>query len=153
MLAGRDYSTAAVMFHHAVAARFGLSVTDLKALDILQRVGAVTAGDIAAHTSLATASVTSLIDRLEEKGLVRRRNDPAGDRRRVLVQLTAKLGKTSAPMFESLSRRMLKRFASYSDDHIQVIRDFLSSGAEEMRDEAAKRARGSERRRPHGGVR
>jgi DNA-binding MarR family transcriptional regulator len=138
MFAGREYSTAAVMFHNAVADRFGLSVTDLKALDILQRVGPVTAGDIATHTSLATASVTSLIDRLEKKGLVRRTSDPAGDRRRVLVELTPRLAKTIAPLFESLSRRMLRRFEGYGDDQIAVIRDFLSSGSEEMRQEAAK---------------
>ena len=37
LFAGREYSTAAVMFHNAVAERFGLSVTDLKTLDLLQR--------------------------------------------------------------------------------------------------------------------
>ena len=138
MFAGREYSTAAVMFHNAVAERFGLSVTDLKTLDILQRVGPVTAGDIAAQTSLASASVTSLIDRLEKKGLVRRTRDPAGDRRRVVVKLTPKLGETIAPLFESLSRRMLARFATYGDRQIETIRDFLACGAQEMREEAAK---------------
>ena len=69
MFAGREYSTAAVLFHDAVAKRFRLSVTDLKALDILQRRGGLTAGEIAVRTSLATASVTSLIDRLPEEGV------------------------------------------------------------------------------------
>ena len=47
---GREYSTAAVIFHGAVAARFRLTATDLKTLDILQRQGTRTAGELAAHT-------------------------------------------------------------------------------------------------------
>jgi DNA-binding MarR family transcriptional regulator len=138
MFAGREYSTAAVMLHNAVAERFGLSVTDLKTLDILQRVGPLAAGDIAVHTNLATASVTSLIDRLEKRGLVRRTRDPAGDRRRVVVKLTPKLDRTIAPLFASLNQRMLARFETYSDSEIETIRAFLRSGALEMREEAAK---------------
>jgi DNA-binding MarR family transcriptional regulator len=137
LAAGREYSTAAMMLHHAVAERFGLSVTDLKTLDVLQRRGALTAGEIASHTSLATASVTSLIDRLEGKRLVRRRRDPA-DRRHVVVQLTSKMETTIAPLFESLSRRMLARFQRYDAHQIGLIRDFLADGAGEMREEAAK---------------
>lgn len=37
--AGREYGAAAVMLHGLVAERFVLSATDLKALDILQRLG------------------------------------------------------------------------------------------------------------------
>ncbi len=137
MFAGREYSTAAVMFHNAVAERFSLSVTDLKALDVLQRRGGMTAGAIAVHTGLATASVTSLIDRLEKKRLVRRIRNP-NDRRHVVVELTSKLEKTIAPLFESLSKRMLMRFKSYSDEQIALIRDFLTQGAGEMREEGTK---------------
>jgi DNA-binding MarR family transcriptional regulator len=135
--AGRDFSTAAVMFHHAVADRHGLSVTDLKTLDVLQRRGRLTAGEIAAQTSLATASVTSLIDRLEAKRLVRRVRD-ANDRRRVMVALTPHLETSIAPLFASLSRRMLARFKKYSGGQIALIETFLTDGANEMREEAAK---------------
>jgi DNA-binding MarR family transcriptional regulator len=129
------------MFHNAVAERFGLSVTDLKTLDLLQRRDELTAGEIAAHTSLATASVTSLIDRLEKKRLVRRLRDPE-DRRRVVVKLTSKLEKTIAPLFDSLRDGMIGRFKSYSDEEIALIREFLTKGAGEMRVEAAKLTRG-----------
>ena len=59
MNAGRAYRTAAAMLHGAVADRVGLSATDLKALDLLQRFGGLAAGEIARHTGLATASVPS----------------------------------------------------------------------------------------------
>src|SRR5260370_37393454 len=60
------------MLHTAIAERSGLTATDTKTIDTLIRLGRVTAGEVAGYTGLATASVTSLIDRLERKGLVRR---------------------------------------------------------------------------------
>jgi DNA-binding MarR family transcriptional regulator len=137
--AGREYSTAAVMLHGLVAERFALSATDLKALDILQRLGPQPAGEIARHTGLATASVTSLIDRLEAKRFVRRHRDDA-DRRRVLVMLTENVDRSIAPLFRALNRRMLRRFGRYTDRELSTIRDFLLSGAQEMREEISKLA-------------
>jgi DNA-binding MarR family transcriptional regulator len=135
LLAAREYSTAAVMLHNIVADRFGLSVTELKSLDILQRAESVTAGAIARHTHLAPASVTSLIDRLERKGYVRRLRDP-GDRRRVIVKLTPNLERTIAPLFEGLSRRILARSKTYSAAQAALIRDFLARTAGDMQDQA-----------------
>jgi DNA-binding MarR family transcriptional regulator len=143
--AGREYSTAAVMLHGAIAHRFGLSATDLKALDLLQRLGPLAAGEIAAQTGLATASVTSLIDRLERKRLVQRVRDRV-DRRRVVVMLTKKLEETIAPLFASLGRRMLARCRGYRDDQIAVLRDFLSGCAGDMRDETMKVTKGAQAR-------
>jgi DNA-binding MarR family transcriptional regulator len=66
-LAGRAMSAATVMFHATVAARQGLSATEEKALDLLDRFGPLTAGELAKRSGLAPASVTGLINRLEEK--------------------------------------------------------------------------------------
>lgn len=144
MFAGREYSTATVLLHGAVANRFGLGITDLKALDVLQRLGPMTAGAIARHTRLASASVTSLIDRLEEKRLVRRTRD-AGDRRRVVVTPTPALEQNIAPLFQAMNRRMLQRFRSYTQSEVEVLIEFLSAGARDMYDEAAKLASSDER--------
>jgi DNA-binding MarR family transcriptional regulator len=141
--AAREYSTAAVIFHGAVAQRFGLSASDLKTLDILQRLGPLAAGEIARQTGLASASVTSLIDRLEEKRLVRRQRDNV-DRRRVVVNLTPAVAKTIAPFFESLSRRMLACFRRYGAHEIAILKELLACGAREMRDEATKLSPGDD---------
>lgn len=145
--AAREYSTAAVMLHAGIAGRFGLSPTDLKTLDLLQRVGPLAAGEIAAETGLATASVTSLIDRLERKRLVRRGRDRM-DRRRVVVQLTHKLEESIAPLFAALGRRMLARCRTYDDDQIAILRDFLSRAAADMRKETTRLTRDRGQRRP-----
>ena len=65
---GREHSDATVLFHATVAGCLDLHPTDYKVLGILERLGAMSAGEIARHTGLATASVTNLVDRLEEKG-------------------------------------------------------------------------------------
>ncbi|MGH2369932.1 MAG: MarR family winged helix-turn-helix transcriptional regulator, partial [Chloroflexota bacterium] len=83
--AGREHSTATILFHSAISEQLGLGVTDMKTLDYLARLGPLTAGELGERTGLATASVTGLIDRLEAKGFVRRVRDTK-DRRRVIVE-------------------------------------------------------------------
>src|SRR6266480_5338049 len=83
--ASRESRTTAVFFHTSIAERVGLGATETKTLFLLSRLGALTAGEIAHHTGLTTPSVTSLIDRLESKGFVKRVRD-THDRRRVIVE-------------------------------------------------------------------
>jgi len=132
LAASREYSTAAVVLHGLVGERFGLSATDMKALDVLERRGALTAGDIARATGLATASVTSLIDRLEKKRLVRRTRDRA-DRRKVLVALTPTMHARVAPLFEPLARRMKKRMSRYTGAELALVESFMRGAAADMR--------------------
>src|SRR5690349_10099860 len=63
--AGREQSAATLMFLSAVAEHLGLSLTELNAIGLIDRLGPLSAGELSVHTGLATASVTSLIDRLE----------------------------------------------------------------------------------------
>lgn len=50
--------------------------------------GPLTPHEINAHLHLTSGSVTTLVDRLEQRGLVVRRPHPS-DRRKVLVEITA----------------------------------------------------------------
>lgn len=136
-VAGRDYSSAAVLMHQAVADRLGLSVTELKTLDLLQRAGAITAGEIAAHTRLTTGAVTTLIDRLEKKKFVRRVRD-RDDRRRVGVTLTKTFGKEVSPLFERLGKKTMTRARFYSRAEAVLIAGFLTATAEDLREEAER---------------
>lgn len=124
LLALREHNASAVAFHGAVAERLGLNVTDLKALDLLERTGPCTAGEIATETGLAAASVTALIDRLARKHFVRRHRDPR-DRRRVIVSLAPRLRARFAVEFEPLRRAMLERIGRYSEAELRVILSFL----------------------------
>src|SRR6201999_2002940 len=82
----------------------GVNRTDSRCLDIVERLGPVTAGKLAADAGLTTGAATAAIDRLVEKGYVRRVPD-ATDRRRVLIEKTAKLEEVAGHFYSPLHTR------------------------------------------------
>jgi DNA-binding MarR family transcriptional regulator len=134
---GREHSDTTVLFHATVASRLGLHPTDYKALGILERLGAMSAGDIARHSGLATASVTNLVDRLEEKGFVRRVRD-GEDRRRVLVEPVRDRITPGRVLFTSTIESLARLFKRYSDRELAVIADFLRRNGDRLREETRK---------------
>ena len=127
-LAGRELSTAAVMFHTAVAAKGGLTATETKALDLLERLGPLTAGELSEQSGLAPASVTGLIDRLERKGVARRIPHPQ-DRRRVLIEMNRDYLAVSEPQFDDLVTGIRELCAKYTDEELATIVDFVRASA------------------------
>ena len=122
-------------FGQTVAIRFGLSESDVEALEVLIDTGAATAGRLSELMGLSSGAVTRVIDRLEQAGYVRRVPDPA-DRRRVVVELVPdKMAAVEATMarFGDKSASEMER---YSDAELAVINDFLTRMAEVTRDEA-----------------
>jgi DNA-binding MarR family transcriptional regulator len=137
-LAGRASSAATVMFHTAVAARQGLSASEEKALDLLERSGPLTAGELARQSGLAPASVTALINRLEAKGFARRVQNPS-DRRSVLVEVDPeRLYATVAPLFADWVGSLQELYAGYTDEQLEVILHFLNEAARRQRDATAR---------------
>ena len=137
-LAGRASSAATVMFHTAVAARQGLSASEEKALDLLERSGPLTAGELARQSGLAPASVTALINRLEAKGFARRVQNPS-DRRSVLVEVDyERVYATVAPLFADWVGSLQELYAGYTDEQLEVILHFLSEAARRQREATAR---------------
>ncbi|WP_219973432.1 MarR family transcriptional regulator [Rubrobacter xylanophilus] len=145
---GRRFSTAVVLYHGAVAERFGLSATDWKCGEILLRMGPMNPTQLAALTGMSTAAVTLVIDRLEQAGFARRERDP-NDRRRVLVYPTAtpEIEQKVEEVFRGLTEKMEALMDRYSPQQLQAIVDFIQqttrlmeSETDRLRREAAKRA-------------
>lgn len=134
---GRRLSARTVLFHEAVAGKLGLNPTDLKCLDLARAEDQVTAGRIAELTGLTTAAVTSVLDRLEASGLVRRVRD-TGDRRRVLVVPVAERAAEVGRLFESLEKAMRQLYAEYSSADLALIREFAGKLEEVMQSETTK---------------
>ena len=135
-LAGRASSVATVMFHTAVAA---------EALDLLERSGPLTAGELARQSGLAPASVTGLINRLEDKGFARRIQNPS-DRRSILVEVDVeRMYARVAPLFADWVRSLQELYAGYSDEQLEVILHFLTEAARRQQ-EATARITGDEDR-------
>jgi DNA-binding MarR family transcriptional regulator len=144
-MAGRASSVATVMFHTAVAARQGLSASEEKALDLLERSGPLTAGELARQSGLAPASVTGLINRLEQKGFARRIQNPS-DRRSILVEADVeRMYARVAPLFADWTRALEELYAGYSDEQLEVILHFLTEAARRQQ-EATARLTGDEGR-------
>jgi DNA-binding MarR family transcriptional regulator len=125
-LLGREFTTAVVLFHEAVGRLLGLSAVERKCLDVLRRLGPVTAGAIGEHTGLTTGAVTGLMDRLEKAGYVRRARDPH-DRRKVVVQLlpNERMDALLGAAFDPLADDMTKVAARYSDAELRAIADWI----------------------------
>ena len=132
LMAGREGSAATIMFHTAMAQRAGLTPTDAKTLDTLLRTGPLTAGELAGCTGLATASVTSLIDRLEQKGLVRRGHD-ARDRRRVIVKPVHERITEGASIWGSVRSAYADLLRHYTAEQLEIILDFMRRSGERTR--------------------
>lgn len=109
----------------AVAERLGINRTDLRHLDLLFD-RPLSAGQLSERSGLSPAAMTSLIDRLERKGYVRRVRD-ASDRRRVFVELTDLARSLAWDAYGPLARDADELLNAYSDEQLAMVRDFLAA--------------------------
>ena len=125
------------MFHTALAARQGLTATEEKALDLLDRYGPLTGRQLAQRSALAPASVTNLLDRLEAKGFARRTRNPA-DGRSVLIEATPDRVADLGPLFTDWVGELEDLSGRYSDAELRAITDFLTESARRQRNATAR---------------
>jgi DNA-binding MarR family transcriptional regulator len=85
--ASRRNQAATDLFDETAGEFFGINRTDGRCLDIIERNGKVSAGQLANDSGLTTGAVTAVIDRLERAGYVQRVRDEI-DRRKVWVECT-----------------------------------------------------------------
>jgi DNA-binding MarR family transcriptional regulator len=125
MVAGQELSAAAVFFHACVAEALGLGPADTKALDVLQRQGEMTPKELGQLTGLAPASITGMVDRLEARGLVRRRPHPV-DGRRVLVSVIPEaLHPVMTPLFTPFITALRERYDDLDDDQLALLAELF----------------------------
>ena len=135
---GPKLSNATVFFHETVSGRLGLNATDTKCVGLLSRSDyPMTAGDLAASTGLTTGAVTSIIDRLERAGLVRRTWDKR-DRRKVFVELQPERMKDLAPLYAGLRASIEHLVSTYDEQELVIVADFLEKAAAVLASEARK---------------
>ncbi len=135
-MAARLHQNAYDRFEEQASEYFGVNRTAMRCMDVLERVGQLTAGEIAVETGLTSGAVTALLDRLERAGYVRRFRDTA-DRRRVLVELTEQARNGAAEIYGPLVESVTE-LGSYTDDELRLITDFLERGSEQLIKHAAR---------------
>jgi DNA-binding MarR family transcriptional regulator len=114
LVAIRRILRAAEFASRDLARRSGLTPSQIIVLQIVAREGEPGAGAIADAARLSQATVTALLDKLEERNLLIRRRDP-NDRRRVSVELTAQGRSTLTDAPDVLQDRFAARFSRLAD--------------------------------------
>jgi DNA-binding MarR family transcriptional regulator len=110
-----------------LAADTDLSLLEMVVIEHLHLDGASTPSTLAAITRLSSGAMTTLLDRLEQRGFVRRVPNPT-DRRSVLVEYALQQPKLTNRMY-SILEGYQQTFAQFSASQQQTIRQFLEQVA------------------------
>lgn len=100
--------------------RFGLTGPQLVVLQEISARGEPSAGELAHFISLSQATVAVILDRLQERGFVKRQRDPA-DGRRVLVRATPQgeqLLRQAPPLLQESFLREYERLQDWEQSWI-----------------------------------
>ena len=104
--------------------RFGLNGTQFAVLKHLGEGAARTAADLCRLNRYDTGAMTRILDRLEEKGLVRRERARAD--RRVLFLRLAPAGRALLPRLMAVGTRVVDaHLAGFSADEIEAFKSYL----------------------------
>jgi DNA-binding MarR family transcriptional regulator len=108
----------------AMAALSGIGLTDIDALEYLERLGPLTQRDLGSQLQLTSGAVTMLVDRLEGLDLVRRGRHPT-DRRATLVELVPDAALPELPELAAYHQRSLEAAQRLSPSGRAEIATFL----------------------------
>jgi len=111
-------------FDEVVGERLGLSSVEMRCLGFLY-AGPQPAGAVARVVGLTPAAVTSLIDRLEARRLVKRCKNPE-DRRQVEVRLTAVAIKATTRYYEPIAKEGAALLATKSIAELKSLVAFFA---------------------------
>jgi DNA-binding MarR family transcriptional regulator len=119
----RGSQSATHQMDEAAGRAMGINATDGRCLDILDRRGRLSAGELAEAAGLTTGAVTAVVDRLAAKGYVSRVADP-GDRRRVLVEVTEKQLEAAWRLYGPLGKMATAWLGERSDAELRLLIEF-----------------------------
>ena len=121
----RRLIAAAILYSHKVSEELKLGPSDAQFMTLLEVHGPLTPGRFAELTGLKTGTVTGVLDRLENAGLVRRDRDPH-DRRKVIVSAVEEQTRERVhPQYRSQAEHMFRLLERYDDAQLDTIADFL----------------------------
>lgn len=112
------------LMDQAIADRLGMNRTDAQCMDLVSRLGPMTAGELAERVGLTRGAITAVLDRLERGHWLRRVHDTV-DRRRVMVTRGQAGQAKMAPIFARLRRSTREVLERYSEEQLDLIADFL----------------------------
>ena len=133
----RNHQSAVDAVDEAASAYLGINRTDGRCLDIIDRRGRITAGELASETGLTCGAITTALDRLEAAGYVRRIRDHS-DRRRVLVEMTDIARSRAWEVLGPVAEEGVRILKNYDDDQLKTIRDYLWASRDVLEEYATR---------------
>src|SRR5919201_1891156 len=112
------------LLNHQVGANVGLNDVDLDCLDLIARHGPLSPSALAQRAALHPATVTGILDRLEEGGWVARERYPS-DRRAVVIRILRDRNAELMHLYAGMNSSMSEICARYRDAELEVVADFL----------------------------
>jgi len=113
----------------ALARAVGISATDLDALEHLEATGPLSQRELGERLSVTSGAITMLVDRLEQRGWVRRGPHPT-DRRYVLVALSPMALDRTPAALSAYHSRVSAIAAKVPADQRDAICGFLQAAAD-----------------------
>lgn len=107
-----------------VGAQLDLKDVDLDCLDLIASHGPLSPSALARRAGLHPATMTGVLDRLEQGGWVARERDPS-DRRAVVVRARHERTAELMRLYAGMNSFMDEICAGYNDAELAVIADFL----------------------------
>jgi DNA-binding MarR family transcriptional regulator len=123
----RNINSFGASFFRVAAARTGMAAdTDIQVMDILDRAGEISAGQLADLMGMTTGAIARILNRLEEAGIVRRERDP-NDGRRVIVRLEREKDEMHKvhSILDSLEKTWDEVVSRYDEEQLAFLLEFL----------------------------
>jgi DNA-binding MarR family transcriptional regulator len=133
----QEFQRSLDLLDQRVADKLGLNRTDLRCLELLFGPEPMSPGELAKAAHLTTGGVTTAIDRLERAGYATRVRDTV-DRRRSVVQLTARSAAVAAEIYQPIAEEGGAHLRELDSATLGRLVEFLRFSARLQTDHAAR---------------
>jgi DNA-binding MarR family transcriptional regulator len=131
----RDLRMELAVLNHRIGTRVELKDLDFDCLDVISSEGPISPGTLARRIGVHLATMTGILNRLEDGGWVSR-GRAEGDRRAVVVTSTPHRQRELYRIFGGMNTRMTQICDDYTDSELDVIVDFLRRAVDAGRSSA-----------------
>ncbi len=132
---GRRLTVYTSLYQTAWADRLGLSMADVKALELVLEFEPITTGQLACLAGISSGGTTAVIDRLEAAGFVVRDKHPL-DRRIVVIRPVVNKCAEIERHMRSVAEEVAQIGAHYEREQLSAVHSFLAQCVHALKAEA-----------------